>query len=268
MDNKPVNIFISYAHKDEKFKEELIEHLAPLQRQELIETWNDREITPGEVWDEQIKAAIENAEIILLLISPSFMASNYINDIEIRKALDRNRRGEAKLVPIIIRPTDFYDFEISKFQALPTDALPISKWTDRDEAWLDVITKLKSLIYSVKKGNIKFKSARRKKKSKSSREALKTLDISDIVEENIPKIEEKLELTKKLISEGKTKNAIELLLEHTKEIDSTTYNELILHLSRLNSVEREMRIGVISREDRNLSMNRINMAVLSITSAF
>lgn len=86
------------------------------------------------------------SQIILFLVSSSFMASNYIHDVEISEAIKRHEKGEVKIVPIIIRPCDYQSLPLSKYQGLPKDFNPISKWDDRDDAWLDVVNGIKKLL--------------------------------------------------------------------------------------------------------------------------
>jgi hypothetical protein len=150
-----VKLFISYAHADESFKEELKKHLSGLKRNGLVEEWHDRYIKPGELWDEEIKRNLNEAQIILFLISSDFMASDYINDVEIGNALSRYSRGEVIIIPIIIRSCDFSSLQVSSFQALPKDAKPITKWDDRDEAWLNVINGIKSVLQMTPKKDLK-----------------------------------------------------------------------------------------------------------------
>jgi len=145
MDKK---IFISYAHKDEKYKEELVEHMSGLRRAGIISEWNDRKIVPGQNWSEQISSNLKSSNIILFLISASFMNSDYCMGIEVETALDMHEKGEAQIIPIVIRAVDWTDSEISKIQGLPKDARPISSWENADEAWLDVVGGLKDHIQS------------------------------------------------------------------------------------------------------------------------
>ncbi len=142
----PSKIFISYTHKDEAFKDELIIQLKVLQRDGHIATWHDRQIAPGQAWDAAIKSALDNAAIIVFLVSADFLASDYIHDVEIKKAFERYHAKQCKIVPIIIRPCHFQDTEIGGLQALPKNAKPISIWSDRDEAWYDVLVQLKKII--------------------------------------------------------------------------------------------------------------------------
>src|SRR5216683_1299922 len=100
----PVKIFFCYAHEDEPLLNKLKTHLKPLQRQGLIDVWYDRDITAGSEWEREIDAQLDNAQIILLLISPDFMDSDYCYGIEMQRALERDQRGEARVIPVIVRP--------------------------------------------------------------------------------------------------------------------------------------------------------------------
>lgn len=139
-------IFISYSHKDEDLFEELRSHLSLLQRRGLIHTWHDRRIDPGADWQSEIDDHIYSSRIILLLISSDFIASDYCYDREMALAIERHEAGKARVVPIVVRPTDCRGAPFSKLQMLPKDALPISKWENRDEAFLDVVTRLSRIL--------------------------------------------------------------------------------------------------------------------------
>ncbi|MGF1524526.1 MAG: toll/interleukin-1 receptor domain-containing protein [Leptolyngbyaceae cyanobacterium] len=145
----PLDVFISYARKDEDLKEELEVHLSTLIRQNKIKPWQDRTIEAGTEWDPQIKAALEAAHIILLLITPRFIASDYINDVELAQAIERHRAGTARVVPIILKPVDLVGTPISQLQALPKDAKPVTRWEDQDEAFLDVVKGLRRVVDSL-----------------------------------------------------------------------------------------------------------------------
>ena len=115
-----VNIFICYVRKDEALLKELKNHLRPLQFQSLIDIWHDRDISAGDEWDRQIKEHLNTAQIILLLRSSDFLNSQYAYDIEIRRALERHKKGEAKVIPIILRPTLWHEGPLGQLQALPS----------------------------------------------------------------------------------------------------------------------------------------------------
>lgn len=145
-DAVPLNVFISYSHKDEDLKEELEVHLANLIRQKKINPWQDRALEAGTEWDAEIKAQLNAAHIILLLITPRFMASGYINDIELAHAMERHQRGTARVIPIILKPTDWTGTTFSKLQVLPKDAKPVTTWDNQDAAFLNVVEGLRRTV--------------------------------------------------------------------------------------------------------------------------
>ena len=143
---KPLKVFYSYSHKDEQYKDDLITHLAIMRRQGLIEEWNDRCISLGDEWENAIDENLENADIILLLISADFIASDYCYNKEMKFAMKRHEAGEAKVIPLMMRPCQFQKSPFAKLQGAPKNMLPVSKWKDRDEAFYDIAEKLEKLI--------------------------------------------------------------------------------------------------------------------------
>lgn len=139
-------VFISYSHKDETHKEDLEEHLTMLKRSNVISVWHDRKILPAEDWKDQIDTNLESADIILFLVSPSFLASDYCYDKEVNRAMERQDQGTAQIISIIVRPCDWGACDFSKFQAVPKDAQAITTWSDKDTAWLDAINGIKEHI--------------------------------------------------------------------------------------------------------------------------
>jgi TIR domain len=126
----PVALFYSYAHKDEELRDQLDKHLHLLERQGLITSWHDREIRAGDNWANEIDTHLESAQIILLLISADFLASDYCYGVEMRRALERHFAGEARVIPIILRPVDWkLDPILSSLQSLPTDGKPVTTWS-------------------------------------------------------------------------------------------------------------------------------------------
>lgn len=136
---KPVQVFISSAIEDTVYKDKLLTHLAPLQEQQLIEAWDDEQLVAGTVWSKKIKNEIENAQVILLMISPDALSSEYIRHQEIEQALKRQVLGKAVVIPIIVRPCFWKVEKFAHLQALPTNVEPISKWKDEDAAYLDIV---------------------------------------------------------------------------------------------------------------------------------
>ncbi len=97
----PIKIFCCYARKDEALLKKFKVHLKPLQQKGLIDVWYDRNISAGMEWEQEISSRLNEAQIILLLVSPDFLGSDYCYSIEMRRALERHERGEARVIPII-----------------------------------------------------------------------------------------------------------------------------------------------------------------------
>jgi hypothetical protein len=134
----PVEIFFSYAHEDEGLMNSVRRQLVVNERNGRILKWHDRKVPAGSEWRKQIDHRLQRAKIILLFVSPDFLDSRYCYEIEGKEALRRHQAGEARVIPVILRPCLFEDAPFSKLQALPTDAKPINTWANIDQATLDV----------------------------------------------------------------------------------------------------------------------------------
>jgi tetratricopeptide (TPR) repeat protein len=141
-----IKLFFSYARKDKPLRDELEIHLSWLKRRYQLTNWHDREILPGEEWEQAIDKNINTANLIILLISPDFMASDYCFGKEMRRALERHKEGTCRVIPIILRPTYWEDAPFSSIQLLPTNAKPITSWPNQDEAFQDVVTAISRTI--------------------------------------------------------------------------------------------------------------------------
>ncbi len=149
-----IKLFYCYAREDKAMRDELEKYLSSLKRLYSLRNWHDREILPGQEWEQAIETSLNTAHLILLLISPDFMNSEYCYGKEMQRALERHEEGTCKVIPIILRPTFLDAAPFNKLQMLPTDAKPITRWTDRDEAFHDVVKEinlvLKDLLLSLK----------------------------------------------------------------------------------------------------------------------
>jgi hypothetical protein len=139
-------LFFSYAHADENLRDQLEKHLSALQRQGVISAWHDRRIAAGTDVDDAIDSNLETAETILLLVSPDFIASDYCYEREMKRALERHEKGEARVIPVILRPCDWRDLPFGKLLAAPTDGKPITMWPNIDQAFLEVVTSIKRAL--------------------------------------------------------------------------------------------------------------------------
>lgn len=141
-----MKVFISYAHKDEQFKDSLVEHMSGLIRAGIVSEWNDRKIIAGQDWSNEISEKLQSSQLILFLISSSFISSDYCMGVEVKQALKMHRESKAQLIPIVVRSVEWFDSELAKLQALPKNAEAISRWSDEDEAWVNVVSGIKKYI--------------------------------------------------------------------------------------------------------------------------
>jgi tetratricopeptide (TPR) repeat protein len=149
---EPVEVFYSYSHKDENLRNKLEEHLSILKHLKVIANWHDRKILAGKEWDGEIDKHLETAQVILLLISPSFMSSDYCYDIEVTRAMERHKAGKALVIPIFLRPVMWKGAPFGELQGLPTDAKPVTDWSKRDKAFLNIAEGIRKAVESMASG--------------------------------------------------------------------------------------------------------------------
>lgn len=139
---KPFNVFISYSHDDFALRKELDAHLSTLKDANIINVWTDSDISPGTEWEAQIDQQLEQAQIILLLVSADFLSSSFCQSREMAKAIARHNANTARVIPIIVRKAFWEITKFGKLQALPLSSdnrpLPVMSWERRDEAWANV----------------------------------------------------------------------------------------------------------------------------------
>jgi hypothetical protein len=140
----------SYSHADETYKEKLDTYLASLRRERLIEVWQDRHSLPGSDFEKDIAHALEQAEIIILLVSANFIASEYCWHKEMKRAVQRHENGSARVVPVIIKPSpDWRTAPFGRLKALPKEGRAVSIWKNEDLAWVDVAGGIRQLVTAI-----------------------------------------------------------------------------------------------------------------------
>ena len=147
-----VKVFFSYSHEDESLRDELAKHLKSLERQNKIEPWHDRKIDPGTDWRKELDGQLNSADIILLLVSPSFVHSDFCYCTELEQARNRHDAGEARIIPIFLRPLDLEALEgtpLQTLQGLPEPSKPITKWDNRDEAYVEVARGIRAVVKEI-----------------------------------------------------------------------------------------------------------------------
>ena len=145
----PAEVFYSYSHRDEGLRAELEKHLSTLRRNKVISEWHDRKIVAGTDWSQSIDHHINTSDVILLLISPDFMASDYCYEIEMRRAINRHHAGEARVIPVILRAVDCKGALFENLQAVPTDGKPVTSWQNADEAFKNVADGIRKVVESL-----------------------------------------------------------------------------------------------------------------------
>lgn len=170
-ENNKIKLFISYSHKDKEHCTELVKHLNMLEKANLVDSWEDGELLPGDNWDEVIKQNLNEADIVLFLLSIDFMNSNYIDQNEIQAAVEKHNKGEVVIVPIMLRKCFIKGTIFEKIQGLPVGMVPIlsKDWHSKDDAFYDVLEGLERIIIDLKKRQENIKLAKDKEKTEKQR---------------------------------------------------------------------------------------------------
>ena len=138
-------VFFSYSHADEALRNELEKHLSVLRREGVITTWHDRRIGPGEDLHGQIDGQLDRADIVLLLVSADFLASDYCYDVEMMRAMERHAQGAARVIPVILRPCDWHGAPFGSLMAVPPDGKPVTKHATLDDGFLEVARAIRQI---------------------------------------------------------------------------------------------------------------------------
>lgn len=141
-----ISVFLSYAHEDEPLLRQLEIHLSLLKRQGLISVWHDRQIDPGANWAQVIDQQLEQASIILLLVSAHFLASDYCYGIEMQRALERHEADQVRVIPLFLRPVDWEHAPFASLQGLPNDGKAVTEWDNQDLAFRTIAHGLRQMI--------------------------------------------------------------------------------------------------------------------------
>jgi hypothetical protein len=144
-----INLFFSYSHIDEDLRNELDKHLSILKRQGVINAWHDRCIIGGSEVDFEINNHLKTANIILLLVSSDFLASDYCYDKEMILAIKMHNNGSAVVLPVILRPCDWQGAPFGKLMATPKDGKPVTKFSTLDEAFLEITNEIKRIVQTL-----------------------------------------------------------------------------------------------------------------------
>lgn len=144
---RPLHIFLSFAYEDRAFRDALDTHLAALQKSGYIDNWHKHEVAAGGEWQNVVDEQLNQADIILLFITPHFIASQYCYSVQMKQALEKHEHGEARVIPILFRPTFWYDLPFAKLQGLPVSGnKTVSEWKNKDRAYVEIVEGIKKAI--------------------------------------------------------------------------------------------------------------------------
>jgi hypothetical protein len=141
-----MKLFISYSHVDAKALERLHKHLAVLRQDGLVDTWYDRAVLAGSKIDKEIAAELESADVFIALASPDFLDSKYCIEREMARAIDREKQGTIRIIPVIVEPCDWQHSPLGEFKAVPRDGKAVSEWTNPNSAFLDVVNEIRRVV--------------------------------------------------------------------------------------------------------------------------
>lgn len=148
---QPVKVFLCYTSSDLEALEQLRQQLKLLERTGLIETWYNRQILPGADYVQEIEARLNQAQVIILLVSSTFLASEYCDGKEMEHALQLHREARAVVVPVQIEPSLWDLTPLGDLQALPDNNKPVSEWRRASAAWVNVAVGIRELATAIHK---------------------------------------------------------------------------------------------------------------------
>lgn len=143
---EPLKVFISYSHKDKRLKDKLITHLNALIRQKYISLWYDNMILPGKEIDEEIRAALQSSQIVLLLLSADYLTSNYCYQEEMEEAMNLRKAKKLVVIPIMLREVDLTGTPIDKIMSLPEDRKAVTQFRNEDVAFKNVADGIRKVV--------------------------------------------------------------------------------------------------------------------------
>ncbi|MFL5652760.1 MAG: tetratricopeptide repeat protein, partial [Ktedonobacteraceae bacterium] len=145
----PVEVFYSFADGDAPLLQQLEHHLSVLRREGQITTWHKRHITAGSDWQMELDQRLNTASLILLLISPDFLASDYQYGVELQQAMLRHAENEARVIPIVLRPCDWEGAPFARLQMVPRNGKAITTWRNRDEAFTEIAKEIRVALQTI-----------------------------------------------------------------------------------------------------------------------
>lgn len=150
----PVHIFYSYSRSDGSLLVELDEQLSGLKSESPVEVFWDRDLEPGVEWHSEIKDELRDADVVLLLVSPAFLASRYCRQVELPAALDLHDCGLASAIPIILKPCTWQETALGRLQAIPRGGKPVVELAEQGDAWAEAVREISSVTQRIRQGEV------------------------------------------------------------------------------------------------------------------
>ncbi|MEM7772868.1 MAG: toll/interleukin-1 receptor domain-containing protein [Cyanobacteria bacterium P01_A01_bin.37] len=229
---EPVTVFFSYSHEDEELRKNLEKHLKILMRNGVISGWHDRKILPGDEWDKAINKNLNTAQIILLLISADFLASDYCWDIEVNTAMQRHDTGNAITIPVILRSCNWRSAPFGKLQALPKNAKPVRDtriWPTVDDAFTDIAQGIEKAANDIRQ---RLRESYQAQISQHKRDEYRQLVRDYLADRKLTPLEE-FRLKQKREALGLSEPEAQAILKEEQaplENARNTYRDFLLHL--------------------------------------
>lgn len=146
--SRAIKIFLAYADEDAALRDTLEDHFVTLKNEGRITVWCKRNILPGSNWVEEVEQNLKTAQLILLLLSANFLASEDFHLFE-KQVIALYKARKAHVIPLLLRPVDYRDTALNQLQILPRNQKPIVKWGDRDEAFQAVAAEIRQVIQTL-----------------------------------------------------------------------------------------------------------------------
>jgi hypothetical protein len=253
--SEAVKIFLAYSREDTRYLDELRTHLTPLERSGKVTLWYDGKIEPGAVWNAEIKARLHDAEIVMLLVSASAIASDYFYEQEMKDALERHRQGKARVVPFILRPCAWHTTPLAELQAIPKDAKAVTTWVDRDEAYSDAVNRLWDMVINIENERILKAETEQKAREEKERKAEEEAELKRRQEEE-RKAKDEAELKRRQEEEQKAKEEAELKRRQEEERKAKDEAELKRKQDAEEKVHDSLSNQVLSEESARLFFSK------------
>jgi internalin A len=142
-------VFISYSHKDKKWRDDLDTNLKPYLRGGSIVSWSDQQIAPGSEWFKEIQSALVNSKVAVLLVTPAFIASDFIHEHELGPLLKEATQGGVKILWVPVRESGYKKTPLKDYQAAVLDpSKPLAAMTPaaRDRAWVKICEEIEKAV--------------------------------------------------------------------------------------------------------------------------